>query len=51
MIHRKGQILHILEQISQYKTRFLTNNHLCNKSLQFPRAEISFSTLSQLENV
>lgn len=48
--HIRGKILHILEQSSQYTTRFLTNNNLCNKSLHFPRAEFSFSTLSQLEN-
>lgn len=50
-LHVKVNILHIQEQSSQYTTRFLTYNNLCNKSLQFPRAEFIFSTLSQLENV
>lgn len=49
-IKLKVNILHIQEQSSQYTTRFLTYNNLCNKSLQFPRAEFSFTTLSQLEN-
>lgn len=50
-LHVKVNILHIQEQSSQYTTRFLTYNNLCNNSLQFPRAEFSFSTLSQLENI
>ena len=49
--HVKVIILQIQEQISQFTKGFLTYNNPCNKSLQFPRAEFSFSTLSQLENI
>lgn len=50
-LHVKVNVLHKQEQSSQYTTRFLTYNNLCNNSLQFPRAEFSFSTLSQLEKI
>lgn len=50
-LHVNVNIFHIQEQSSQYTTRCLTYNTLCNKSLQFPRAEFSFSTLSQQENI